>query len=247
MSITYEINDSSTTPATKDDIPIIIGKGAKGIKSILSKSWTLYERIQNSDKKIEEDKPKLKIILNESNENSSIIVKIESESDIMKKIAKKSLENHIKFINTKRLRNNIPHEFIIELPHRLIGKLIGKKAANLNDILKKTTEEDIDDNDQGTINTARLKVFQHEFTSCTEIIDYVNDNSNRCFLGWPPSKDDEYSDFISIKITFKYGSDILKDRNAFISIINAIIADKINDIRSDDQSELDEINEFFSD
>jgi hypothetical protein len=246
MSITYEINNSSSTPATKNDIPIIIGKGAKGIKSVLSKSWNMYDRIQNSDKKIDEDKPKLRIILNESNDNSSISVKIESESEIMRKIAKKSLENHIKFINSKKQKNNIPYEFIIEFPHRLIGKFIGKKASNLNDIIKRTLEEDIDDNDHETISSVRLKVIEHNFTSCKEIIDYSNQD-NKIFLGWPPSIDDKYYDHISIKITFKFGTPILKNRDSFISIINSIIAEKINDIRSLDQQELDEIDEFFSD
>lgn len=246
MSLTYEIDASSATPATKNDIPIIIGKGAKGIKSILSKSWNMYERIQNSDKKVDEDKPKLRIILNESNDKSSIIVKIESESEIMRKIAKKSLENHIKFLNSKKQKNNAPYEFIIEFPHRLIGKLIGKKASNLNDIIKQTIEEDIDDNDQETISSARLKVFEHNFTSCKELLDYSNQD-NKTFLGWPPSIDDEYSDHISIKITFKFGTPILENRDNFISIINSIIAEKINNIRSTDQQELDEIDEFFSD
>ena len=47
--------------------------------------------------------------------------------------------------------------------HKLIGKFIGKKASNLNEIIKQTLEEDIDGNDYETIKSARLKVFEHNF------------------------------------------------------------------------------------
>jgi predicted PilT family ATPase len=245
----YTLNSSTTPSATKEDIPLIIGKGAKGIKGVISKSWNMYDRFQNSPNKVEEEKPKLKIILKPHEQSNDIIVTIESQSEIMTKLAQKNLNNYIKFIKQKQVKNNPPHEIIIELDHRLIGKLIGKKASNLNNIKSETIDNYLDsvensEDDEDSLDTIRINVSELDFKTTQEIIDYSK-SSNKTFLGWQPEPEQEYTEHISIKVTFKYGTKLLTNRSQFIESIERIIADKIHNIKNDDRREMDEINEFL--
>ena len=63
MSLTYELNGRNDLTVGPSDIGLIIGKGASGLKRVISGSWTMYERLQSSDRKVDEEKPKLRIVL----------------------------------------------------------------------------------------------------------------------------------------------------------------------------------------
>ena len=171
MSSTYTLND--TTPS---DIGGIIGKGASGLKKVISESWNMYDTFQRSDQKIEEPKPTLRIRLNEDGE--SVIAEITSESESMRKFAKNRLDKGVSdFHSKKSLR---PHTFLAELPHHLLGKVIGNKARNLKRVLDNAIKENrqisIHEDDVETAETARLRIVEKSFNSTQDLIDSKKGN-----------------------------------------------------------------------
>ena len=65
MMSSYELNGHNSHPVLKEDIGGIIGKGGQGLKGVIKAAWTMYERVQASEKRIEEEKPKVRILLKE--------------------------------------------------------------------------------------------------------------------------------------------------------------------------------------
>ena len=90
----------------------------------------MYERLQESENRVEEEKPKLRIVLKDHDEG--INVEIISESETMQKLAQKSLARNISGMMKKRDRNESlkTEHFVVDYPERLLGKLIGKGGAS---------------------------------------------------------------------------------------------------------------------
>ena len=74
MSLSYELNG-----ALKEDIGAIIGAGAQGLKKVIKESWDMYDRVQKTKNRVEEEKPKLRILLKDHEEG--VTAEILSESD----------------------------------------------------------------------------------------------------------------------------------------------------------------------
>jgi len=233
----------------------LIGKGAQGVKRCISDSWRMYDKLQSSDKKIEENKPSLRIVFRgdreeDINENypDQVWIEISSASENMMKLSELSVRKHIKkFIASNTLS---PQAFIIEFPERLLGKLIGKQASGLNRILSNAIKNrgDIHTDDVETAKTARLQVSnlgvdKDEKGNSSHIINYVNARQNRSFLGWPPSEDDEYEQYIDITVSFKRDVEPFKDRQLYIERLSGVIVDRVQQILNQDEEQMDEINE----
>lgn len=248
MSLTYELNGRKDASISKDDVGLIIGSKARGLKGVISGSWSMYEVLQKSEKRVEEEKPTIRIVLKGHEEG--VQVEIISESENMRKLAQLSLDKHIQKI--KKTGSLKAHEFLVEFPHRLLGKLIGKKAANLNRLLNDAKFEGsgkgrkllILEDDLETANTARIQVNQLSFENNEDLLQYSKKGGDsRVFIGWPPEKDDDYEEHISLKITFKHDSQPLKDRSLFIERLNSVISDRVSQIKEEDGDQMDEINE----
>lgn len=248
MSLTYELNGRNGSSVSKDDVGLIIGSKAKGLKGVISGSWSMYEALQKSEKRVDEEKPKVRIVLKGHEEG--VQVEIISESESMRKLAQLSLDKHVQKI--KKTGSLKAHEFLVEYPHRLLGKLIGKKAQNLTRLLNDAKFEGkgkdkkllIHDDDLDTANTARIQVKELSFDNTEDLIQYSKKGGeSRVFIGWPPAEDDEYEEHISLKITFKHDSQPLKDRALFIERLNTVISDRVSQIKEEDGDQMDEINE----
>ena len=112
-----------------NDVGALIGKGASGAKKCISDAWKMYDKLQSSKNSVTEDKPTLRIVFHPMREEQEdpqypeqVWMEIKSESETMLKLARLSVKKHIAdFINKKSLGYQ---EFIIDIPHRLLGKLI---------------------------------------------------------------------------------------------------------------------------
>lgn len=245
MSLTYELNGRNDKTVMKENMGILIGKGASGIKRVISNSWKMYERVQSSEKRVEEEKPKLRVVLKEHDEG--VQAEIISESVTLQKLAQRSLDNHIGFVLKKN--ELATQHFVIELDKRLIGKLVGKKGSGikriLNDIVYHNKRVAIHKDDVQTAKTARL--FLNDIELDTEntqgLIDFVSKKQNCSFLGWPPSPEDEYENHLLLTLSFKHDADPFSDKSLYIERFSSVIVDRVSQIKSEDEDQMDEINE----
>ena len=250
-SLSYELNGRNSLSVSSSDIGLIIGKKASGLKRVISGAWTMYDRLQSSDKKIDEEKPKLRIVLKEHDEG--IQVEIISESVTMQKLAQKSLDRSLEFVLKKRsssisLRTEF---FLIDIPERLLGKLIGRGGAGLkrlqNDIIYQNKKIMINRSDVETAKTARVRVDSldaepDEEGKSKNIIDKGN-SKNTTFLGWPPGEEDDYEHHIKLTLSFKRDVEPFKDRDLYIERFTQVVMDRISQIKQQDEDQMDEINE----
>jgi hypothetical protein len=243
MSLSYELNG-----ALKEDIGAIIGKGAQGLKKVISESWAMYDRVQASENRVEEDKPKLRILLKDHEEG--VTAEIVSESETIRKLTKRSLDKHV--IECQKRKSLGSKEFFVEFPERLLGMIIGKKGSGLNRILKEAIYQDkkivIHRDDVETARSARLRVSQlgvgKDEKGCSKnIIDFVDQRANRSFLGWPPSEDDKYEQYITLTLTFDRNAKSFTDQSLFIERLSGVINERIQQIMNQDEEQMDEINE----
>ncbi len=249
-SLTYELNGRNGHSVSPKDIGLIIGKGASGLKRVISGAWTMYERLQDSEKRVDEEKPKLRIVLKDHEEG--IQVEIISESETMQKLAQKSLDKSIDFMSKKRLHDTLKTEhFLIDFPERLLGKLIGKGGANLkrlqNDIIYQDKKAQIDKEDVATAKTARIRVESldaepDEDGKSGNIIDKGSE-PNTDFIGWSPSVDDDFEHHIKITLSFKRDAKPFKDKPLYQEKFSETIMKRINQIKEEDSDQMDEINE----
>lgn len=247
-SLTYELNGRNGITVSASDIGMIIGKGASGLKRVISSAWTMYERLQDSDKRVEEEKPKLRIILKDHEEG--IQVEIISESETMRKLAQNSLDKSIKYISSKRVHETLKTEnYIIDFPERLLGKLIGRGGANLNrlqnDIIYQDKRIQINEDDVETAKTSRIRV---EPLGADPDEDGKSKNirekaGKSKFLGWPPADDDDYEQHIKITLSFKRDASPFKDKGLYTDKFTEVVMDRINQIKSEDTDQMDEISE----
>lgn len=250
-SLNYELNGHNDVDVSSSDIGLIIGKGAKNLKRVISGAWNMYERLQDSENQVEEDKPKLRIILNDHEEG--IKVEIISESETMRKLAQKSLDRNVSEIMKKRNQNvTLKTEyFLIDYPERLLGKLIGKGGAGLkriqNDIIYEDKKVQIDKDDVNTAKTARIRVdsldVEPDEEGKSENIIKAREARNTSFLGWGPSTEDEYEHHIKITLSFKRDAKPFKDKSLYMERFNNVLSDRISQIKSEDDEQMDEINE----
>jgi hypothetical protein len=243
MSLSYELNG-----ALKEDIGAIIGKGAQGLKKVISESWAMYDRVQASENRVEEEKPKLRILLKDHEEG--VTAEIVSESETIRKLTKRSLDKHV--IECQKRKSLGSKEFFVEFPERLLGMIIGKKGSGLNRILKEAIYQDkkivIHRDDVETARSARLRVSQlgvgKDEKGCSKnIIDFVDQRANRSFLGWPPSEDDKYEQYITLTLTFDRNAKSFTDQSLFIERLSGVINERIQQIMNQDEEQMDEINE----
>tara|TARA_A200000113_G_scaffold810_1_gene873 strand:+ start:37 stop:807 length:771 start_codon:yes stop_codon:yes gene_type:complete len=249
-SITYELNGRNGHSVSPKDIGLIIGKGASGLKRVISGAWTMYERLQESEKRVEEEKPKLRIILKDH--EAGIQVEIISESETMQKLAQKSLDKSIEFMAKKRLHDSLKTEnYLIDFPERLLGKLIGKSGQNLkrlqNDIIYEDKKVQIHKDDVATAKTARIRVdslgAEPDDEGKSKDIVEKGKEQNSTFLGWPPSQDDEYEHYIKLTISFKRDAKPFKDKSLYTERFTKVVMDRISQIKDEDSDQMDEINE----
>jgi hypothetical protein len=243
QSLNYPLSGRSGLEVTKGDIGGIIGKGAQGLKKTITAAWSMYEQVQKSDKKVDEKKPTLRIVLKETSEG--VEAEIISSSETMRKLAQLSLDNHLKaFFSTKSLQS---YTFVSDFPHSCLGQLIGKKASGLNRILKDVytgnsnssiVKEDID-----TAMTARLRIKELDFESVRDLSEFVKTRRNTVFIGWPPEEDEEYTDHISLTVTFDREAKPFVDITTYIQCLQSLITDRIQQIQAQHESQMDEINE----
>jgi len=249
MSLSYELNGHNDLTILGDDMGSIIGKGAQGLKGVLKESWAMYDRVQASEKRNEEEKPKLKILLKDHDEG--VIAEIQSESTTMQKLTQCALDKHILLCQKKKSLGK--KEFIVEYPERLLGMLIGKKGSGLNRILKDAIYQDkkivIHRDDVETARTARLRVCpgievgMDDQMCCKNIIEFVEQRPNRSFLGWPPSEDDKYEQHITLTLTFDRNAKSFTDQQLYIERLSGVITERVQQIMNQDEEQMDEINE----
>lgn len=250
------------TLVSPDEVGALIGKGARGAKKCISSTWKMYESVQASDKRIDEDKPSLKIVFHpliNEDQNSAYPeeawVEVISESSSMQKLAQLVVKKHItEYIEKKveRVPNSLSsHEYVVDFPHHLLGRLIGKKAFGLNRILddvvspKDCDQVMIHEDDVETASTARIKIKELTFEneSIKSIIDYVNSRGNRTFPGWEPSLDEKYVEHVGIIISFKRDAKPFNDLPLYLERFRETIVDRIQDIKSQYDSQMEEISE----
>lgn len=247
-SLSYELNGRNGNTVSGSDIGLIIGKGASGLKRVISGAWTMYERLQDSGKRIDEEKPKLRIILKDHEEG--IRVEIISESETMQKLAQKSLDKSIQFISNKRTHESLSTEnFLIEFPERLLGKLIGKGGANLkriqNDIIYQDKKIQIEKDDVATAKTARIRVesLGAEPDEDGKSKNIIEKGKNTSFLGWSPSAEDDFEHYIKMTISFKRDAKPFKDKALYQERFSEVVMSRISQIKDEDSDQMDEINE----
>ena len=243
MSLSYELNG-----ALKEDIGAIIGAGAQGLKKVIKESWDMYDRVQKTKNRVEEEKPKLRILLKDHEEG--VTAEIVSESETIRKLTKRSLDKHVSECQKRKSLGS--KEFFVEFPERLLGMIIGKKGSGLNRILKEAIYQDkkivIHRDDVETARTARLRVSQlgvgKDEKGCSKnIIDFVDQRANRSFLGWPPSEDDKYEQYITLTLTFDRNAKSFTDQSLFIERLSGVINERVQQIMNQDEEQMDEINE----
>jgi transcription antitermination factor NusA-like protein len=249
-SLSYELNGRNGHSVSGNDIGLIIGKGASGLKRVISGAWTMYERLQGSEKRIDEEKPKLRIVLKDHDEG--IRVEIISESETMRKLAQKSLDKTISFMVQKRLHESLKTEhFLVEFPERLLGKLIGKGGANLkrlqNDIIYQDKKVQIHKDDVVTAKTARIRVESldaepDEDGKSRNIVD-KGSAPNTDFIGWGPSVGEDYEHYIKITLSFKRDAKPFVDKTIYQERFTSMVMKRIDQIREEDSDQMDEINE----
>ena len=249
-SLAYELNGRNGISVSQADIGPIIGKGASGLKRVISGAWAMYERLQDSEKRVEEEKPKLRIILKDHAEGIS--VEIISDSENMQNLAQKSLDKSVAFLSKKRLHETLKTgHFLIDFPERLLGKLIGKKGANLkrlqNDIIFQNREVQIDEEDVATAKTARIRVVSldvepDEDGKSRNIIN-KGEEHNTQFLGWGPSAEEDFEHYIKLSLSFKRDAKPFKNKSLYQDRFSDVVVSRITQIKDEDTDQLDEINE----
>ena len=249
-SLIYELNGRNGHSVSPKDIGLIIGKGASGLKRVISGAWTMYERLQDSEKRVDEEKPKLRIVLKEHDEG--IQAEIISESETMRKLAQKSLDKSIDFMSKKRLHDSLKTEnYLIDFPERLLGKLIGKSGQNLkrlqNDIIYEDKKVQIHKDDLETAKTARIRVdslgAEPDEEGKSKNIVEKGKEQNTSFFGWPPSSGDDFEHYIKLTLSFKRDAKPFTDKPLYTERFTKVVMDRISQIKEEDSDQMDEINE----
>ena len=250
-SLTYELNMRNGLVVNKEDIGLIIGKGAASLKRVISGTWQMYERLQSSSKRIEEDKPKLRLVLKDHDEG--ITVEIISESETMRKLAQLNMDRSVADLMKMKSKNNAlkTQHFVVDCDERLLGKLIGRGGSGLkrlqNDIIYKDKKIAINKSDVETAKTARIRVEKLNVVTDADgksanIVKIVK-MRDTSFLGWPLSAEDDFEPHIKLTLSFNRHAKAFVDKDSYLERFSEVVMDRINQLKQEDDSQLDEINE----
>lgn len=221
-----------------DDIPRFIGKGGSGMKrNVIFPSWGMYdEHIKNKD--IEEEKPKLFVGI--ENTDDSVVATIKTESSIMMKFAEHNLKKYVEKVaksKEKRMDTSV-HTLLAPCPHSKTPMLIGKGGSTIKK-MKAEASEFLDAEKKSHGDRSFIQINPYKYDSIPELCKKVRMDDNMSFIGWEPEESDT-DEYISIKI-----SNRLKDEefetfvDEFKTIINAKIG-SIVDYQSKMMSDIDE-------
>jgi len=116
-------------------------------------------------------------------------------------------------------------EFIVELPERLIKKFEYDECSSAFPILADAIYDrqekkylipsfDLAKAGESILYVDQLGVGMDEKGGTKNIIEYVNEGTNRYFLGTPPSEEDEYEQFAVFSFLFKPFNDLPKGHMA---------------------------------
>ena len=245
-SLTYELNMRNGIVVNKEDIGLIIGKGAASLKRVISGTWQMYERLQSSSKRIEEDKPKLRLVLKDHDEG--ITVEIISESETMRKLAQLNMDRSV--ADLMKMKSTKTQHFVVECDERLLGKLIGRGGSGLkrlqNDIIYKDKKIAINKSDVETAKTARIRVEKLNVVADADgksgnIVKIVQ-MRDTSFLGWPPSAEDDFEPHIKLTLSFNRHAKAFVDKDIYLERFSEVVMDRINQLKQEEDSQLDEIN-----
>jgi len=246
-SLTYELNMRNGIVVNKEDIGLIIGKGAASLKRVISGTWQMYERLQSSSKRVEEDKPKLRLVLKDHDEG--ITVEIISESETMRKLAQLNMDRSV--ADLMKMKSTKTQHFVVECEERLLGKLIGRGGSGLkrlqNDIIYKDKKIAINNSDVETAKTARIRVEKLNVVADDDgksgnIVKIVQ-MRDTSFLGWPPSTEDDFEPHIKLTLSFNRHAKAFVDKDIYLERFSELVMDRIIMLKQEDDSQLDEINE----
>jgi hypothetical protein len=246
-SLTYELNSRNGLVVAKEDIGLIIGKGAASLKRVISGTWQMYERLQSSSKRIEEDKPKLRLVLKDHDEG--ITVEIISESETMRKLAQLNMDRSV--ADLMKAKSTKTQHFVVDCEERLLGKLIGRGGSGLkrlqNDIIYKDKKIAINKSDVETAKTARIRVEKLNVVADADgksgnIVKIVK-MRDTSFLGWPLSAEDDFEPHIKLTLSFNRHAKAFVDKDSYLERFSEVVMDRINQLKQEDDSQLDEINE----
>ena len=236
---------------TANDIPALIGKEGSSIKEAKRNAWRIYTALQKTERKVNEDKPKLRIELQTSenvqesgasqHSQDGCMAVIDSQSETMIKIAKQCLEDYVKsFISKNTL---LPISFVLEFPSDLIGFLVSnlrgsrRQEGLIQRVISRTDavseadqESDVDSEDIATVRRARFWVNQMNVSSAEQLQQVLSRGSH--FIGWTPGPNHEVKEMISIRITFPIVSEPLKHRDLLIERLEDIIKRISDDIKT---------------
>jgi predicted PilT family ATPase len=250
-SLTYELNMRNGIVVNKEDIGLIIGKGAASLKRVISGTWQMYERLQSSSKRVEEDKPKLRLVLKDHDEG--ITVEIISDSETMRKLAQLNMDRSVADLMKMKSKNDAlkTQHFVVDCEERLLGKLIGRGGSGLkrlqNDIIYKDKKIAINKSDVETAKTARIRVEKlnvgpDDDGKSGNIVKIVQ-MRDTSFLGWPPIPGDDFEPHIKLTLSFKRDAKAFVDKDSYLERFSEVVMDRINQLKQEDDSQLDEINE----
>jgi len=247
------------TTVPHSDVGFLIGRGGMGVKKCISNAWRLYEKFQSSDKKVDEDKPTLRIVFQPQRQTDEpqfpeVWVEVYSESKTMRGLASLTVKKNVETYVQKK--DTSSYSFVIEYPHNLIGHFIGKGWKNAKNIASSVIYEDggICEEDVATANTARLNVSpnphrpnpQFDNIKTTKgIIDFVQNRSETCFTGWPPEENDEFEQYIMVTVSFNRNAEPFNDRVTYINKLKDSIMDSVKEIKEKNDDEMDEITEYL--
>ena len=245
-SLTYELNMRNGLVVNKEDIGLIIGKGAASLKRVISGTWQMYERLQSSSKRVEEDNPKLRLVLKDHDEG--ITVEIISESETMRKLAQLNMDRSV--ADLMKMKSTKTQHFVVECDERLLGKLIGRGGSGLkrlqNDIIYKDKKIAINKSDVETAKTARIRVEKLNVVADADgksgnIVKIVQ-MRDTSFLGWPPSAEDDFEPHIKLTLSFNRHAKAFVDKDSYLERFSEVVMDRINQLKQEEDSQLDEIN-----
>ena len=221
-----------------DDIPRFIGKGGSGMKkNVIFPSWAMYdEHVKN--KGIEEEKPKLFVGI--ENSDDSVTATIKTESPIMMKFAEHNLKKYVEKVSKSKGKamNTSVHTLLAVCPHAKTPMLIGKRGSAIN-TMKAEASESFDDEKKSHGDRSWIEINPCDYDSISELCLKVRKDDNMSFIGWEPEESDT-DEYISIKISNRLKDDDFETFvDEFKTIINAKIS-SIVDYQSRMMSDIDE-------
>ena len=204
----------SLTDATPGMIPRIIGQKGKSIKKIISSAWRMYDNYQDEGKGVGENKPRLVIKI--TNQEETVSAEIITESDIMRKFAVHSLKTVVSSIVAKSTSNEF--KLYVEMSPSCIGLLLGKKAQLMRSDMSSISDE-IDSDYEETygeiVKKTWTKITEHHYTDLSELVDIIQNDPKKSFIGFPPESTD--SEIVEILVSSRG-----LPENVFLDLVNRL-------------------------